>query len=100
MGGQGVQTLMVLPDAGLRLVQPVLASVKWEPVTGAYAAYEEVFGTWFGLGPTVEAAMSNLGAVLGETFRDLEAEADRLAPPVGRQLEQLRRVVAYADARP
>ncbi len=95
-----VQALTRLPDEGLRLVRSVPTHVQWEPATGAFAAYEDALGLWFGLGETADAALLDLGAVLGEVFRELEGAAMHLAPPLQRQLAQLRKVVAYADARP
>ena len=95
--GQGVRILPSLPDPQLRWLRPVMARIQWDSEVGAYAAYEDALETWYGLGPTPEAALTDLGAVLAEVFTDLEQEENRLAPTMLRQLQLLRRVITHAD---
>lgn len=95
--GQSVCPLPSPANPQFRWLITVMARVQWDSEVGAYAAYEDALETWYGLGPTPEAALADLGEVLTEVFTDLEQEENRLAPPMLRQLQLLRRVIAHAD---
>lgn len=92
-GGDGVCQLQELPVADLELRQDLPVRVSWSAECGAYVAYEERQGLWFGLGSSPQRALADLGEVLVEVYRELAGDAGVLAAPLQRQLAAVQQIV-------
>ncbi len=96
MEKSGVCTLTKLHNPAYALRHPIPVRVEWDDEMKYFIAYEDALGLWHGTGNSPEEAIGVLEEVMLGVYADLEKDQDRLHPRMRRQLEQMRRVIAYA----
>lgn len=84
-----------LGDANLRVVEPI--KVTWEIVDGTYIADAPEIED-YGVGDTLEEAISDLRRSIVELFDDLHEDRDRLGPALQVIYNTLTRKLLQVDA--